>query len=348
MPPITALTRSCLFAVCACQALFRNFDVAFWCYRYVYFLPFEVKTEREIISFKHWYCRRFCLFALSEQIYQLRGFIHLYSLYKTCSVCQNILSAYKMFELVSGGFMGKGRDLIGTRFGSLLVVSRYVGSTNNGYIGAIWNCVCDCGGSTVSASTHLVSGKRTSCGCGKTKNVSTYRISQREDLSGRIYGVLTVLSICDKTDAKGRFSYWSCRCVCGGIRLVGRTHLLNGKHYKCSCSRKKTGPLLFDPVARTDFGQKNMGSKNPIGEFFGGSVGKRGYVLGKVWDGHELRRVKEHTFVMELHLGRKLLRNEEIHHVNGIKTDNRLENLELFANSSEHLRSAHSNRKPRN
>ena len=241
--------------------------------------------------------------------------------------------------------MRKVRDLIGMRFGSLLVVSRSIDQTKNGYIGAIWNCVCDCGGSTVSASTHLISGKRTSCGCGKSINVSSHRISQREDLSGNVYGVLTVLSACDKMDSTGRFPFWNCLCVCGGARLVRRTQLINGKHCKCSCFRKRPILLLFAPVKKTDFVQKNTGSKKPIGVFFGGSVGKRGYVLGKVWDGSKIRRLKEHTFVMESHLGRRLLRHEEIHHINEIKTDNRLENLELFANSSEHLRSAHSNRK---
>lgn len=50
-----------------------------------------------------------------------------------------------------------------------------------------------------------------------------------------------------------------------------------------------------------------------------------------------MNRIREHRMVMELHLGRALARREVVHHINGDRTDNRLENLELHASHSAHM-----------
>ncbi|KKL11142.1 hypothetical protein LCGC14_2548790 [marine sediment metagenome] len=58
-------------------------------------------------------------------------------------------------------------------------------------------------------------------------------------------------------------------------------------------------------------------------------VNKKGYIEGSVFRNGVCRQVKQARWIMEQFLGRPLERWEIPHHKNEIKTDNRIENLEI-------------------
>lgn len=86
-------------------------------------------------------------------------------------------------------------------------------------------------------------------------------------------------------------------------------------------------------------GRVYPGARNP--NWRGGrSIASNGYVLIRVGVDHHLADVRgyayEHRLVAEQMLGRRLLRRDQVHHRNGIKTDNRPENLEVVPSIAEH------------
>ena len=112
--------------------------------------------------------------------------------------------------------------MAGKRFGRLVATRSTRDSSR-----LLWECLCDCGKVVSYPAGKLVAGYRKSCGC------LAAELSAKRNLTGRVYGRLTVLS--RDTSGTSRRGKWLCRCTCGGIRSVVSYALTGGKTVSCGC-----------------------------------------------------------------------------------------------------------------
>lgn len=122
---------------------------------------------------------------------------------------------------------GKAKDLIGQRFGRLIVIKREGKDKHNR---ATWLCKCDCGNEKVVNSNNLRNGSTTSCGCLK-------REMAIKDLTGMKFNRLTVIKEYGR-DKSGNVT-WLCKCDCGNECTVIGTNLLKGSSMSCGCLQKE-------------------------------------------------------------------------------------------------------------
>lgn len=130
------------------------------------------------------------------------------------------------------------------------------------------------------------------------------------------FGRLVVLSRA-QNDHDG--SRWNCRCDCGRDHTVRGSSLRNGLTKSCGC--------LNDEIKRQRRGIKGPGWKG------GKTRSSTGYTLVQMPSHPAASKsgyVPEHRLVMEGIIGRFLRSEETVHHINGLRTDNRPKNLELW------------------
>lgn len=136
------------------------------------------------------------------------------------------------------------------------------------------------------------------------------------DCTGQRFGRWTAIR---RVENKGRKPHWECLCECGALGVVSGSSLRVGASQSCGC-------LRYDAM-------KNRKGPESIAWRGGRTKNSTGYMLVQAPShpaAHTVGYVAEHRLVMERTLGRYLRPEETVHHINGIRHDNRPENLELW------------------
>ena len=130
----------------------------------------------------------------------------------------------------------------------------------------IYLCKCFCGTYFLTNQNALKKGRIHSCGCKHKENMikSIEQRGIREDLTGKIFGKLTVIKAGER-DKNGL--KWLCQCECGNQIQVLAGNLKRGNTTTCGCSRKE------NPGARKDLTSFRKGKLVVLGE---PSIGERG------------------------------------------------------------------------
>jgi hypothetical protein len=121
--------------------------------------------------------------------------------------------------------MPKKLELANKRFGRLLVLEFFGVHKRKRY----YTCLCDCGNIKNIVASSISNGYSKSCGCIQKESIFKSRFN---DITGKVYGKIKVLSFLGVKNGK---SYFSCLCECGVTKSILGNSLNSNRIVSCGC-----------------------------------------------------------------------------------------------------------------
>ena len=146
--------------------------------------------------------------------------------------------------------MSKPNNLIGQRFGKLIILER---AENDKFGKTRWLCQCDCGNIIERTGRQVKRGNTQSCGCLKREKLIQRNIDNGNKINiGDRFGLLVVIEDLGfrKQKSRDKQERWSkCQCDCGNIIEQRNNNLQSGVAQSCGCVKSR-GEQVIAKVLR--------------------------------------------------------------------------------------------------
>jgi len=202
---------------------------------------------------------------------------------------------------------------LGSKWGMLTVLEVLPGEMRR--------CACDCGNVKAVSARNLRTGNTKSCGCGQLSGLARTSWIAEPPLANHIGELSLMWELVEVR--RGRRSRIRIRCViCGHERTRGTREW----PYPIKCNRCRSLRAIVDDEEFESIPVVSVGGyvMRVCGGYDGRGGGDKGHIA-------------EHRLVMERSLGRPLLPSDIVHHIDGNRANNSLDNLQIVNSLPEHM-----------
>ncbi len=131
------------------------------------------------------------------------------------------------------------KDISNQRFGRLVAKEiDHKLADKNGNTKYYWKCQCDCGNEIVVVTSSLINGDTKSCGCLQAEESSKRAKERIIDLTGKRFGLLTVVERVELEETGFGMGLWKCLCDCGNTKMAEGYYLRKGMISSCGCLKQ--------------------------------------------------------------------------------------------------------------
>ena len=164
--------------------------------------------------------------------------------------------------------MKNTNNIVGKNYGKVKILEVLPYTAKNGNV--YYNCkvLCqNCNTESIMGKYPAMHGKGMCRACSYKQRPRGLKNELTKDLTGKIFGKLTVIRIDDNLTKKKNRLQWVCKCECGTTKTISGQSLKSGAASSCGCGQGKKGmdsPFWdgYGEISRSYWSKVEFGAKD--------------------------------------------------------------------------------------